>query len=124
MSITVAEQDRMAARLGEIRPFLDERAWRLLLGAEARVIGHGGKKLVAVAAKAKADTVARGARELESGWSPTDGCGRWVLVALPRKWSTRAWRRRWRDWWIRRPGGIRSQPCGGPRSRRLTWPRN
>jgi hypothetical protein len=36
MSITTQEQDRMAAGLGEIRPFLDERAWRLLLGAEAR----------------------------------------------------------------------------------------
>ena len=39
MSITAVEQDRMAARLAEIRPFLDERAWRLLLGAEARAIG-------------------------------------------------------------------------------------
>src|SRR5450631_206206 len=58
MSITVAEQEqeRMAARLAEIRPFLDERAWRLLLGAEARAIGYGGKKLVAGAAKAKTDT--------------------------------------------------------------------
>jgi hypothetical protein len=70
MSITVAEQDRMAARLAEIRPFLDERAWRLLLGAEARAIGYGGKKLVAAAAKAKSDTVARGAHELESGVVP------------------------------------------------------
>ena len=31
MSITAQEQDRMALRLAEIRPFLDERAWRLLL---------------------------------------------------------------------------------------------
>ena len=60
----------MAARLGEIRPFLDERAWRLLLGAEARAIGRGGMKVVAAAAKAKADTVSRGARELESGVVP------------------------------------------------------
>ena len=60
----------MAARLGEIRPFLDERAWRLLLGAEARAIGYGGMKLVAAAAKAKADTVSRGAHELESGVVP------------------------------------------------------
>ena len=78
----------MAARLGEIRPFLDERAWRLLLGAEARAIGRGGMKVVAAAAKAKADTVSRGARELESGvvpdgrvravggWSPGRGGGR------------------------------------------------
>jgi len=60
----------MAARLAEIRPFLDERAWRLLLGAEARAIGYGGMKVVAAAAKAKADTVSRGARELESGVVP------------------------------------------------------
>ena len=60
----------MAARLAEIRPFLDERAWRLLLGAEARAIGYGGMKLVAGAAKVKADTVSRGARELESGVVP------------------------------------------------------
>ena len=59
MSITAAEQDRIAARLAEIRPFLDERAWRLLLGAEARAIGDGGMKVVAAAAKAKADTVSR-----------------------------------------------------------------
>ena len=72
----------MAARLAEIRPFLDERAWRLLLGAEARAIGYGGKKLVAVAAKAKADTVARGARELESGVVP-DGRVRAVGAGRP-----------------------------------------
>lgn len=60
----------MAARLAEIRPFLDERAWRLLLGAEARAIGYGGMKVVAAAAKAKADTVSRGAHELESGVVP------------------------------------------------------
>ena len=66
----------MAARLAEIRPFLDERAWRLLLGAEARAIGYGGKKLVAVAAKARR-TPWRGVRVSWSpGWSRTDGCGR------------------------------------------------
>lgn len=72
----------MAARLAEIRPFLDERAWRLLLGAEARAIGYGGKKLVATAAKVKADTVARGARELESGVVP-DGRVRAVGAGRP-----------------------------------------
>ncbi len=82
MSITVVEQDRMAARLAEIRPFLDERAWRLLLGAEARAIGYGGMKLVAAAAKAKADTVSRGARELEAGVVP-DGRVRAVGAGRP-----------------------------------------
>jgi hypothetical protein len=49
MSITVPEQERMAARLAEIRPFLDERVWRLLFGAEASAIGYGGKKRVTAA---------------------------------------------------------------------------
>jgi hypothetical protein len=70
MSITVVEQDRMAARLAEVRLFLDERAWRLLLGAEARAIGYGGMKVVAAAAKVKSDTVSRGVHELDSGIVP------------------------------------------------------
>jgi hypothetical protein len=82
MSITAVEQDRMAARLAEIRPFLDERAWRLLLGAEARAIGYGGMKIVAAAAKAKADTVSRGAHELKSGIVP-DGRVRAVGAGRP-----------------------------------------
>ena len=72
----------MAARLAEIRPFLDERAWRLLLGAEARAIGYGGMKLVAAAAKAKGDTVSRGAHELEAGIVP-DGRVRVVGAGRP-----------------------------------------
>ena len=72
----------MAARLAEIRPFLDERAWRLLLGAEARAIGYGGMKLVAAAARVKADTVSRGAHELESGMVP-DGRVRAVGAGRP-----------------------------------------
>lgn len=43
MSMMVAEQERMAARLAGIEPFQDERAWRSLLRAEARAIGYGGK---------------------------------------------------------------------------------
>jgi hypothetical protein len=44
---------------------LDERAWRLLLGAEAKVLGRGGIKLVAGAVGAHPDTVAQGVRELD-----------------------------------------------------------
>ena len=36
----------LAARLLLIRAHLDERAWRLLLGAEAKVLGRGGIKVV------------------------------------------------------------------------------
>ncbi len=70
MAITAQDQDRLTGRLAEIRPHLDERQWRLLLGAEARAIGLGGVKLVAAAVGASADTVARGARELEAGIEP------------------------------------------------------
>lgn len=61
------DPDPVAARLLLIRPHLDERAWRLLLGAEAKVLGRGGIKLVAAAAAVHPDTVAAGVRELDSG---------------------------------------------------------
>ena len=65
----------MAARLAEIRPFLDERAWRLLLGAEARAIGYGGMKVVAAAAKPRR-TRCRGAHmKWSPGWCRMGGCG-------------------------------------------------
>jgi len=70
MSTTAQDRDRLAGRLAEIRPHLDERQWRLLLGAEARAIGRGGVKLVAGAVGVSADTVGRGAWELEAGVAP------------------------------------------------------
>jgi len=70
MAIMVEEQERLAGKLSEIRPYLDERAWRLLLGAEARAIGRGGIKLVARVAGVSADTVGRGTGELEAGIEP------------------------------------------------------
>jgi transposase len=70
MAIMAQDRDRLAGRLAEIRPHLNERQWRLLLGAEARAIGRGGVKLVASAVGASADTVSRGARELEQGVEP------------------------------------------------------
>ncbi|HYO19611.1 MAG TPA: hypothetical protein VES02_13195 [Dermatophilaceae bacterium] len=82
MPIMAREQDRMAARLAEIGPFLDEWAWRVLLAAEARAIGYGGMKVVAAAAKVKADTVSREAHELESGVVP-DGQVRAVGAGRP-----------------------------------------
>jgi Rhodopirellula transposase DDE domain len=70
MAFAVADEEKLAAKLAEIRPFLDERQWRLVLGAEARALGRGGIKLVARAAGAHPDTVGRGARELEEGVQP------------------------------------------------------
>ena len=56
--------------LTEIRPHLDERQWRLLLGAQARALGRGGIGRVARLAVVHPDTVGRGARELERGIEP------------------------------------------------------
>ena len=55
----------MAARLSLIRSHLDERAWRLLLGAEAKALGRGGITAVAAAGGVHPDTVAQGVRELD-----------------------------------------------------------
>ena len=65
MTLAGVDSDPIAARLALIRPHLDERAWRLLLGAEARVLGAGGIKTVAAAGGAHPDTVAQGVRELD-----------------------------------------------------------
>jgi hypothetical protein len=47
-------------------PHLDERQRRLLMGAEARTLGHGGILLVARAARVREATVALGVTELDS----------------------------------------------------------
>src|SRR3954468_13705172 len=65
MTLAAVDSDPVAARLSLIRPHLDERAWRLLLGAEAKVLGRGGIKLVAAAGGVHRSPVARGVRELD-----------------------------------------------------------
>lgn len=65
MPLATAPSDTLEERLALIKPHLDERAWRLLLGAEAKALGRGGIKAVAAATGAHPDTVAQGARELD-----------------------------------------------------------
>jgi transposase len=60
----------LAAKFEVIFPHLDERQRRLLIGAEARALGHGGIRLVARAAGVREGTVSRGVAELESGAFP------------------------------------------------------
>ena len=60
----------LAAKFEAIFPHLDERQRRLLMGAEARVLGHGGIRVVARAAGVREATVSLGARELEEGTEP------------------------------------------------------
>jgi hypothetical protein len=60
----------LAAKFEAIFPHLDERQRRLLMGAEARVLGHGGVRVVARAAGVREATVSLGAGELEAGAEP------------------------------------------------------
>ncbi len=62
--------EMLAAKFGAIFPHLDERQRRLLMGAEARVLGHGGIRMVARAAEVREATVSLGASELEAGAEP------------------------------------------------------
>src|SRR5512144_1492094 len=81
----VVTKEMLAAKFGAIFPHLDERQRRLLMGAEARALGHGGIRLVARAAGMRERTVARGARELAAGAEPS---GRVRAPGAGRKRST------------------------------------
>ena len=65
MSLPEVDVEAMSARLSLIKEHLDQRAWRLLLGAEAKVLGRGGITVVSRATGAHPDTVAQGVRELD-----------------------------------------------------------
>jgi transposase len=60
----------LAAMFAAIFPHLDERQRRLLMGAEARALGHGGIRAVARAAGVREATVSLGVDELEAGAEP------------------------------------------------------
>jgi len=70
----MGDEEAMAGTLADkfrvIFPHLDERQRRLLMGAEARVLGHGGIRLVARAAGVREATVSLGVAELEAGEEP------------------------------------------------------
>jgi Rhodopirellula transposase DDE domain len=79
--------EMLAAKFGAVFPHLDERQRRLLMGAEARVLGHGGIRMVARAAEVREATVSQGAAELERGEDPLgrvrrEGGGRKRLAEL------------------------------------------
>ena len=70
MAVSVDAEESLAAKFAALFPHLDERQRRLVMGAEARVLGHGGIKVVAGAADVSAVTVSRGVAELEGGGEP------------------------------------------------------
>ena len=60
----------LAGLFASVLPHLDERQRRLVMGAQARLLGHGGIKAVAEAAGVSSVTVSKGVAELESGEAP------------------------------------------------------
>ena len=70
MAGAVQSEEALAAKFAALLPHLDERQRRLVMGAEARALGHGGIKTVARAAGISAVTVSRGVDELEAGGKP------------------------------------------------------
>jgi DDE family transposase/DDE superfamily endonuclease len=60
----------LEAKFAAVFPHLDERQRRLVAGAEARSLGHGGIRAVARAAGMAEVTVSRGVAELEAGQEP------------------------------------------------------
>ena len=63
MAVWDVDEAALAAKFAVMRPFLDERGWRVYLGTEARMLGYGGIASVARASGASETTVAAGARE-------------------------------------------------------------
>ena len=70
MGTMVVTKEMLAAKFGVIFPHLDERQRRLVMGGEARALGHGGIRLVARAAGVREATVSLGVDELDSGAGP------------------------------------------------------
>lgn len=63
-------QAQLTVKFAALFPHLDERQRRLMMGAEARVLGHGGVRAVARAAVVSETTVRKGVLELEAGEEP------------------------------------------------------
>jgi transposase len=70
MGSMMVTREMLAAKFEVIFPHLDERQRRLMLGAEARALGHGGIRLVARAAGVREATVSLGVDELDAGAEP------------------------------------------------------
>jgi transposase len=70
-SFTVTDDDLLFF-FGEVLPHLDERQRRIITGATARALGHGGVKAVAVASGLSLSTVQNGALAVDAGIEPSD----------------------------------------------------
>lgn len=70
MRISGEVRGQLGLKFAVLFPHLDERQRRLLMGAEARGLGHGGIRAVAQAAEVSKTTVRKGVDELEAGAEP------------------------------------------------------
>jgi hypothetical protein len=70
MGVAQESVETLKGKFQIIFPHLDERQRRLLVGAEARALGHGGIRAVARAAGVREATVSLGVDELEAGAEP------------------------------------------------------
>jgi hypothetical protein len=70
------DEQVLGAKFDAVLPHLDERQRRLVLGAEARSLGHGGVSLVARAAGVSRATVTSGVEDLDCGLDPEPGRAR------------------------------------------------
>jgi hypothetical protein len=70
MAILPEARDQLALKFEVLLPHLNERQRRLLLAAEARLLGHGGVRAVARLAGVSESTVRKGVFELEAGQDP------------------------------------------------------
>lgn len=70
MRISDEVRGQLARRFEVLLPHLDERQQRLALATEARLLGHGGVRLVARTAQVSETTVRKGVFELEAGDEP------------------------------------------------------
>jgi transposase len=73
MAILPEVRDQLALKFEVLLPHLNERQRRLLLAAEARLLGHGGVRVVARLTGVSETTVRKGVFELESGGDPLPG---------------------------------------------------
>jgi hypothetical protein len=72
MPVDMEMEASLAAKFAALFPHLDERQRRLTMGAEARVLGHGGVTMVARAAGVSRVTVTAGVNELDAGDEPLE----------------------------------------------------
>src|ERR1039457_3582303 len=98
MRVADGFEESLAAKFTVLFPHLDERQRRLLMGAEARVLGHGGIRGVGRAAGVRGATGALGGGELGGGrrgrgWGGPRGGGGWARAPGARSgWDGRAGR--------------------------------